>query len=297
MMIRKTYCCALLMACIPLAWGGEKPPLKKAVKASSSSVTKPASKKTAQRAAETHAGPATRVTSKAVSSKPTSATLKVPFTRSLTGVSRPVPGTLVRASLANTPSPPAPALRGPTQTLTCRDGTEDRHARIGVVLVGGKTDSFAYYSKWKPRTCSIYLQRNRDGYAAWVDNGNTTSIKLARGHLVIEHDKDEYRFVFQDVDRERYCGMDGVINGTLTIRKGSERCELAGVMDEGVLLGQAHIQHEQASQTAVAAASTQRAQAPRTTVASASTLRTRVKQWSILRTESTWPSSGGPVSD
>src|SRR5688572_14506417 len=174
------------------------------------------------------------------------------------------------------------ARRGPTETLACRLGTEDRHARIAVVLVGGKTDSFAYYSKWKPRTCSIYLQRNRDGYAAWVDKGNTTSIRLARGHLMIEHDKDEYRFVFQDVDRERYCGMDGAINGTLTIRKGSERCELAGVMDEGVLLGQAHVQREQAQQV---------------TVAAAPTLRARVAQRSIPTTQSVWPSAGGPVSD
>lgn len=184
--------------------------------------------------------------------------------------------------MIKTPSPPAPALRGPTETLTCRDGTEDRHARIGVVLVGGKTDSFAYYSKWKPRTCSIYLQRNRDGYAAWVDKGNTTSIKLERGHLMIEHDKDEYRFVFQDVDRERYCGMDGVITGTLTIRKGSERCELAGVMEEGVPLGQAYAQREQAAPPLTA---------PRPA------FRTRVAQRITIKAESVWPSAGGPVSD
>ena len=49
--------------------------------------------------------------------------------------------------------PASPRLRGKQETLACRLGTEDRHARIAVVTIGGKVDSFAYYSKWKPRTC------------------------------------------------------------------------------------------------------------------------------------------------
>ena len=32
--------------------------------------------------------------------------------------------------------------------------------------------------------------------------------------------------------------MNGAINGTLTIRKGSERCAVAGIMEEGVALGE-----------------------------------------------------------
>jgi hypothetical protein len=134
---------------------------------------------------------------------------------------------------------PAPKLRGKTETLTCQLGTEDRHARIAVVLVGGKTDSFAYYSKWKPRTCSIHLQRNRDPYSKWIDNGNVTTVNVEKGTILVEHEKGIYRFVFRDVDRERYCGIDGKINGTLTVRKGQNRCELEGIMEEGVPLGQA----------------------------------------------------------
>ena len=141
----------------------------------------------------------------------------------------------------------APAkLRGKTETLACRLGTEDRHARIAVVLIGGKTDSFAYYSKWKPRTCSIYLQRNRDSYSKWADNGNITTVNLERGAFLIEHKKGgEYHFIFRDIDRERYCGMDGQINGSLTIRKGKDQCELEGVMEEGVALGQAFVNREE----------------------------------------------------
>jgi hypothetical protein len=147
-------------------------------------------------------------------------------------------------------------LKGKTEILTCRNGTEDRHARIAVVLIGGKTDSFAYYSKWKPRTCSIHLQRQRDAYSKWTDKGKVTNVNLEHGLFLIEHGKGEYRFVFRDIDRERYCGMDGTINGTLTIRKGSERCEVAGIMEEGVPLGQAYANLDQLPAPAAGSEST-----------------------------------------
>ena len=131
-----------------------------------------------------------------------------------------------------------------TETLTCRLGTEDRHARIAVVLVGGKADSFAYYSKWKPRTCSIYLQRNRDMFSKWADKGHITTVNLEKGAFLIEHKKGEYHFIFRDIDRERYCGMDGQINGSLTIRKGSAQCQIDGIMEEGMPLGQAFVTRE-----------------------------------------------------
>ena len=117
---------------------------------------------------------------------------------------------------------------GRTETLACRLGTEDRHARIAVVVIRGRTDSFAYYSKWKPRTCSVYLQRNGDMYSKWADNGNITTVNLEKGAFLIEHRPGEYHFIFRDIDRERYCGMDGVINGSLTIKRGSDQCVLDG---------------------------------------------------------------------
>src|SRR3954463_10038928 len=97
--------------------------------------------------------------------------------------------------------PASKGLRGKHETLACRLGTEDRHARIAVVVVKGKTDSFAYYSKWKPRTCSIYLQRNRDMYSKWADNGNMTTVNLDKGAFLIEHRPGEYHFIFRDIDR------------------------------------------------------------------------------------------------
>jgi hypothetical protein len=130
---------------------------------------------------------------------------------------------------------------GRTETLACRLGSEDRHARIAVVVIKGKTDSFAYYSKWKPRTCSIYLQRKGDMFSRWADNGAITTVSLDKGAFLIEHKPGEYHFIFRDIDRERYCGMDGVINGSLTIKRGSDQCILDGdIMVEGTPLGEAH---------------------------------------------------------
>jgi hypothetical protein len=129
------------------------------------------------------------------------------------------------------------------ETLACRLGTEDRHARIAVVLVGGKMSEFAYYSKWKPRTCSIYLQRN-DAHSKWKDNGAITTVSLERGAFMIEHKPGVYHIIFREIDRERYCGMDGTINGSLTIRKGDQSCQLEGIMEEGTPLGQAYVQFE-----------------------------------------------------
>ncbi|MGZ8264354.1 MAG: hypothetical protein ACXW2I_09065 [Burkholderiales bacterium] len=131
------------------------------------------------------------------------------------------------------------------ETHACRLGTEDRHARIAVVLVGGKMNEFAYYSKWKPRTCSIYLQRD-DAHSKWADKGNVTTVNVERGVFLIEHKPGQYQIAFKDVDRERYCGMDGTINGTLTIRKGNTSCELEGIMEEGTPLGHVHVHMEQA---------------------------------------------------
>jgi hypothetical protein len=156
------------------------------------------------------------------------------------------------------------------------------------VLVGGKTDSFAYYSKWKPRTCSIYLQRNRDGYSKWVDKGSVTNVNLERGLFMIEHGKGEYRFDFRDIDRERYCGMDGTINGSLTIRKGRERCEVAGIMEEGVPLGQA-VAHAEQSAAAVAA--------PASVPEPAPTPPKQLAKRPRRESESPWPSASAGISD
>ena len=151
-----------------------------------------------------------------------------------------IPAALPAFAAQKKPPAAKKAPPGRTETLACRLGTEDRHARIAVVVIKGKTDSFAYYSKWKPRTCSIYLQRNRDHFSKWADSGTITTVNLEKGAFLIEHKAGEYHFIFRDIDRERYCGMEGVINGSLTIKRGSEQCVLDGeIMVEGTPLGEA----------------------------------------------------------
>lgn len=118
------------------------------------------------------------------------------------------------------------------QKLACQTGTEDRHARIAMELQKNKVKQFAYYSKWKPKTCSIAARRG-DAYTKWSDKGNVTTVAMAKGTAVIEHLKGgEYRFTFKNVDREFYCGLEGEINGTVTVAKGKSECGLEGVMDE-----------------------------------------------------------------
>jgi hypothetical protein len=118
------------------------------------------------------------------------------------------------------------------EKLACFTGNEDRHARIGVELVNQKVAYFAYYSKWKPRTCSIEARRGGP-YDRWTDSGDTSTVSLVdqKGMLMIERKGNSYRFVFRNVDRMRYCGMDGKINGSLTVTAGRNACTVQGVMD------------------------------------------------------------------
>ena len=129
--------------------------------------------------------------------------------------------------------PSAPVRgRGRRESITCFAGNDDRHARIGVELVGDQVAYFAYYSKSRPRTCSLEAGRG-DSYSRWADSGAYSTVTLAdrKGKLRIERMGDAYRFAFFDVDRRRYCGMPGKINGSLTVTRGKSRCEVEGVMD------------------------------------------------------------------
>src|SRR5690348_15829962 len=83
------------------------------------------------------------------------------------------------------------------EKLACRIGTEDEQARIAVLLADGKVESFAYYSKWKPRTCSMDVKRD-DAFSKWVDHGDTTTVTLIedKGAFLIDHSPGRYHFIF-----------------------------------------------------------------------------------------------------
>lgn len=120
------------------------------------------------------------------------------------------------------------------EKLSCKLGDEDNHARIAVELHDGKVERFAYYSKWKPRTCSMEVERD-DAYSKWEDTGNITVVTLIedKGAFLIDHERSRFKFIFRDIDRMRYCGMEGKVSGSLTIYRGRSQCVLEGVMERG----------------------------------------------------------------
>ncbi|HKU69431.1 MAG TPA: hypothetical protein VJQ51_01205 [Burkholderiales bacterium] len=126
----------------------------------------------------------------------------------------------------------AKSHRVKVEKLACRLGTEDEHARIAVELHDGRVQHFAYYSKWKPRTCSMDVKRN-DVFSKWEDTGDTSIVTLVddTGAILINHDRNSYKFIFRDIDRMRYCGMEGKVSGSLTIFRNKAQCVLEGVMD------------------------------------------------------------------
>lgn len=151
-------------------------------------------------------------------------TISVCFVIALAAVSAETP--------AAEKAPAKPAARQ-LEWLACRLGTEEVHARIAVEVLNGRVHRFAYYSKWKPRTCSLEIERG-DAFSKWLDEGSTTAILLREemGSFWIDHGHGRFHFTFSNVDRVRYCGMDGKINGYLTIWRGRRECALQGVMDE-----------------------------------------------------------------
>ncbi len=129
---------------------------------------------------------------------------------------------------------PPGELRGKLEKLECKLGNEDRHARIAVELIGGRVKSLAYYSKWAPRTCSVHIVRD-DAWSQWQDTGSVTVVTLneEKGAFLIDHEPRYVKFLFRGIDRERFCGMEGKISGSLTLIRGKSQCELEGIMDEG----------------------------------------------------------------
>lgn len=135
-----------------------------------------------------------------------------------------------KAAPASKPAMKGPP-RGPVEKYDCKIGTEDQHARIAILAQGGEVQSVAYYSKWKPRTCSVHLQRN-DAFSRWKDTGDATVITTEHGDFLIQVSRSEYQMFFREVDRMHYCGMMGKLNGSMTVTRGPKRqCTVEGIMD------------------------------------------------------------------
>jgi hypothetical protein len=129
---------------------------------------------------------------------------------------------------------PLPAvLTREIERFDCTSGTPTWHARIAFEAQGGQVLGFAYYSIWKPRTCSIHFMRDTVGSKWIAAPDGTDHVHTSQGRFVIRTTADAYVFEFQDVQREKFCGMPGAINGTMTIKRDPARsqCSVVGIMD------------------------------------------------------------------
>lgn len=125
------------------------------------------------------------------------------------------------------------SLIGKVEQIDCKAGVEDLHARMAIEARGGQVASFAFYSKRKPRTCSLDVNRNTP-YVKWRQTADgATRVQTLHGTILIRTLRDGYEFEFQNVARQKICGMEGYLNGTMTIkRKGSKpECSVAGLLD------------------------------------------------------------------
>jgi hypothetical protein len=129
---------------------------------------------------------------------------------------------------------PLPAVQqGAVEHIDCMSGKEALHARIAVEARGGQVLSFAYYSKWKPRTCSLDFERDEDGTKWRLTPDGATRVYTPEGRFLIRTRADAYLFEFERVQRQKFCGMPGEINGTMTVKRGSGKpqCSVVGILD------------------------------------------------------------------
>jgi len=126
-----------------------------------------------------------------------------------------------------------PPLQGAIERIDCTSGVENLHARMAVEAYGGQVASFAYYSRWTPRTCALDFDR-ADPQVKWrLTLDGATRVQTPQGIFVIRADAQAYTFEFQRISRQKFCGMLGHINGTMTIQRNiaPPQCSIAGVLD------------------------------------------------------------------
>ena len=137
----------------------------------------------------------------------------------------------VASALLEKPHPPL--QKGAIERFDCLTGTPLWHARIAFEAEGGQVLGFAYYSKWRPRTCSIDFMRNAAGSKWQTSADGTVHVNTPQGRFHIRTSAEAYVFEFEHVKRQKFCGMPGEINGRMTIQRGSStpQCSATGIMD------------------------------------------------------------------
>ena len=128
---------------------------------------------------------------------------------------------------------PLPRLQGVFEKIDCKTGTDDLHARIALEARGGRVTNFAYYSIWKPKTCSINISVDSPNTKWRMTADGHARVQSPEGRFLIRSRPDAYIFEFENVSRQRFCGMYGEINGSMTVKrgKGGPACSVVGIMD------------------------------------------------------------------
>lgn len=126
-----------------------------------------------------------------------------------------------------------PPLSGRIEQIDCKSGVEDLHARMALEVRGGQIASFAYYSKRRPRTCSMDMQRDDPSIKWRLTPEGATRVQTPQGLFLIRASSNAYEFEFLDVERQKFCGMEGYINGKMIIERktSNPECSVAGLLD------------------------------------------------------------------
>ena len=144
----------------------------------------------------------------------------------------PVPRINPLADVAgDKPAPLAP--QGALERIDCKSGEEFLHARLSFEARGGQVVNFAYYSIWKPRTCAFDFARNTPGVKWRLTPDGATRVHTPQGRFLIRTRPDAYVFEFEQIERRKFCGMSGDINGSMTIQRRVDppQCAVVGIMD------------------------------------------------------------------
>jgi len=140
-------------------------------------------------------------------------------------------GAVVAAEKAKSPKA-AKAARAPLmEKFSCRTGPNDEQARLIVEVVKSRPMEFAFYSRLGTSVCSIHGRRG-DAYTKWEDGeGGRTSVRLLVGNAQLEYRPGYFLIKFNEVDRMRYCGAHGELNGSVEVSRNKPECGLSGVFD------------------------------------------------------------------
>ncbi len=140
-------------------------------------------------------------------------------------------GAVVAAETAKSPKR-ANTSRAPLmEKFSCRTGPNDEQARLIVHVIKSRPMEFAYYSRLGTSVCSIHGRRG-DAYTKWEDKGDgKTAVTLLTGSAELEYKPGNFLIKFSEVDRMRYCGADGELNGSVEVSSKKTECGLTRVFD------------------------------------------------------------------